>query len=246
MTKIKLDIAEFDKEAPFSMSDTTCVIFRSKEDWDLCAHSQAEQDRVNSANAKKVREQGHFGGQSRYPYLATSEPERFPCIAIQGYSFESNDRTDTISYTFIYDFEAEKTFTVYWKDGTKSAMKGFTIEEAFRNEGYGGGASSAVDWYDNGETDTHDWNLDTKTWVRKPTTAEFLCSLNKKHTNEEVLSFAIKVPYNKFTEDPHSEDVKRRAQIQACDSGNVEAAGITGNWGNQYWMGAVCMEPKED
>lgn len=246
MTIVKIDIVEFDKAAPSLTRDTPCVIFRSKEDWDLCVHSEAQEERVAKANEEKVREQGHFGGQSGYSNLATSEPERFPCIAIQGYSFEANDRTGLISYTFIYDFEDEKTFTVYWKDGTKSTMKGFSIAEAFRNEGYSGRATSAVDWYDHGETDTHDWDLDTKTWVRKPKTAEFLCSLNKKHTNEEVLSFVIKVPYNEHSEDPHSGDVKRRAQIHACDSGHIEAAGFEHMWGNQYWMDAVCMEPKEN
>lgn len=62
-------------------------------------------------------------------------------------------------------------FTIYWRDGKRSVIYGPTIEEAFTNAGYGGGAVAAIDWYDNGDTDTHVWVKSEKTWVKRNRTA---------------------------------------------------------------------------
>lgn len=58
-------------------------------------------------------------------------------------------------------------FTIYWLDGKRSVLEGDTIAKAFSGAGYSAGAVRAVDWYDNGETDTHTWNKETKQWETK-------------------------------------------------------------------------------
>lgn len=62
-------------------------------------------------------------------------------------------------------------FTIYWRDGKRTVIYGPTIEEAFTNAGYGGGAVAAIDWYDNGDTDTHVWVKSEKAWVKRNRTA---------------------------------------------------------------------------
>lgn len=56
-------------------------------------------------------------------------------------------------------------FTIYWLDGTKSHIYGESIEKAFTNAGYGGGASRAIDWYDSGISNTHYRDHQKKEWV---------------------------------------------------------------------------------
>ncbi len=56
-------------------------------------------------------------------------------------------------------------FTIYWLDGSKSFIVGKDVEIAFTEAGYGG-AIHAVDWYDNGITDTHYHDKQKKEWVR--------------------------------------------------------------------------------
>lgn len=63
--------------------------------------------------------------------------------------------------------EVEETFTVWWKDGTRSVIKGPNIETAFTKAGYGAGAVAAVDWYDRGDVNTHYWCVETKNWMRR-------------------------------------------------------------------------------
>lgn len=46
-------------------------------------------------------------------------------------------------------------FTLYMLDGDRRIIKGETIEQAFTMAGYGAGAIAALDWFDNGITDTH-------------------------------------------------------------------------------------------
>lgn len=46
-------------------------------------------------------------------------------------------------------------FTIYWRHGQRQVVEGETVDEAFKNAGIGAGAIAAVDWYDNGITDTH-------------------------------------------------------------------------------------------
>jgi hypothetical protein len=58
-------------------------------------------------------------------------------------------------------------FTVWWRDGTRSVIEGSSIEQAFTQAGYGAGAVKAVDWYDRGDVDTHEWCKATKNWQRR-------------------------------------------------------------------------------
>lgn len=57
-------------------------------------------------------------------------------------------------------------FTIYWKDGSRNVITGVTVEDAFTAAGYSAGAVSAIDWYDNGISQTHHYNTETKEWVK--------------------------------------------------------------------------------
>ena len=58
-------------------------------------------------------------------------------------------------------------FTLYWQHGERNIIKGRDIEDAFTKAGYGAGAVPAIDWYDEGVSNTHYWNKDTKEWVQR-------------------------------------------------------------------------------
>lgn len=58
-----------------------------------------------------------------------------------------------------------KAFTLYWLGGTRSVVYGENIETAFTLAGYGSGAVKAVDWYDEGITDTH-YYVKTEGWKK--------------------------------------------------------------------------------
>lgn len=65
--------------------------------------------------------------------------------------------------------DPNKKFTFYWLDGQRSVLVGATVAKAYSNAGYHGSPSALVDWYDEGETDTHDWDSDIRQWVcREP------------------------------------------------------------------------------
>jgi hypothetical protein len=49
----------------------------------------------------------------------------------------------------------QKTFTLYWRHGDKSEVKGETIIQAMNNAGYGAGAVRALDFY--AEGDPYEW-----------------------------------------------------------------------------------------
>lgn len=235
MTKIIIDLD--------TNHDVDFAIYKSKEDWDVnCFFS------VPNYSERLKRSQSGDNVSQNNLVVASDIPVKFPCVAIGGTIHCTETGPDEKEFMFIYDYEVDevKTFTLYWKYGDRTVIKGTSINNAFTSNGHSVGALSAVDWYDEGETNTHVWVAETKSWMKKPKTADFLCSLNKKHSNQEVLSFVIKVPYNELTEDPHSLDVKRRAQFQAADSDEVKKLNLGSMWGNTHWMDAVCMEPKTD
>jgi hypothetical protein len=64
------------------------------------------------------------------------------------------------------DDPVNKPFTIWWKGGKREVIYGPTIEDAFSKAGYGGGAVAAVDWYDRGDVNTHQWCSVTKNWQR--------------------------------------------------------------------------------
>ena len=59
----------------------------------------------------------------------------------------------------------EAYFTLYWRDGKTNVIKGPSIEEAFTAAGYGSGALPALDWYDNGVTNTHRYDKVKHEWA---------------------------------------------------------------------------------
>lgn len=63
--------------------------------------------------------------------------------------------------------QSEKYFTLYWINGKRNVIKGTDIADAFSRVGYGAGALPALDWYDEGVTDTHRWNNETKAWIKR-------------------------------------------------------------------------------
>lgn len=68
---------------------------------------------------------------------------------------------------FIQNNNTEKQYTVYWLSGERTVISGESISNAFMKAGYGGGAPIAIDWYDDGVTDTHEWDIVNKQWVLK-------------------------------------------------------------------------------
>lgn len=61
---------------------------------------------------------------------------------------------------------ANKKFIMYWIHGSYSVLSGASIEEAFSNSGYGAGAISAVDFYEQSNHPTYSWNPESKTWQK--------------------------------------------------------------------------------
>ena len=64
------------------------------------------------------------------------------------------------------DVDEKNRYTIYWLGGTRSVIKGDTVEQAFTLAGYGRGATRAVDWYDDGITETHYWDKENKEWIK--------------------------------------------------------------------------------
>lgn len=61
----------------------------------------------------------------------------------------------------------EKKFTLYWLDGKKNTVTGFSIADAMNKAGYGAGAVRALDFYDEGNSlGSYGWNPNTRSWVR--------------------------------------------------------------------------------
>ena len=61
--------------------------------------------------------------------------------------------------------QQQKTFRLYWRDGTTNIVHGATIAAAMNASGYGAGSISALDFYNEKEEVTHEW-VDGY-WVRK-------------------------------------------------------------------------------
>lgn len=160
----------------------TVVLYRTKEEWDNSYHSQANYNKVKAEREQTRINYGVGIVTGLVPFAASNEPERFPCLAIEGNVHYKSDSVDQIEYLFLYDFTIEevapkevtpaltsrdKEFTVYWRDGKRSVVKGPSVEVAFARAGYSAGAVAAIDWYDNGDIDTHNWASETRTWIRK-------------------------------------------------------------------------------
>lgn len=55
-------------------------------------------------------------------------------------------------------------FIIYWLDGKFEKVEGTSIDDAFRRAGYGGGATRAIDFYEEAESPNYSWN--GKDWIR--------------------------------------------------------------------------------
>jgi hypothetical protein len=58
-----------------------------------------------------------------------------------------------------------KTFTLYWLTGKKEIVQGTDVVEAIRENGYGRGAITALDFWAEGENDNWTWNKKTHKWL---------------------------------------------------------------------------------
>lgn len=65
-----------------------------------------------------------------------------------------------------------KKFILYWLDGKAEVVVGDTITEAFTNAGYSNSAMKALDFYDNGDIQSYEWNAVEKAWRMKPSHME--------------------------------------------------------------------------
>lgn len=65
----------------------------------------------------------------------------------------------------VYDSQAPKKFTLYWRSGETETVEGASIDDAFSKRGYGTGALAALDFYDRGEP-KYWWDPSKKDWVR--------------------------------------------------------------------------------
>lgn len=82
-------------------------------------------------------------------------------------------------------------FTLYWLNGDRKVVKGETIEQAFTIAGYGNGAIRAMDWYDNGITNSH--YFFGGQWVKKTLLALTVQEFNKEATPENVQDIVNKL-----------------------------------------------------
>lgn len=58
-------------------------------------------------------------------------------------------------------------WTLYWLGGKRQILEGTTIEKAFSAAGYGSGALSALDFYQNGIDDRYEYDTATSEWRSK-------------------------------------------------------------------------------
>lgn len=65
----------------------------------------------------------------------------------------------------VEEITQEKSFRLYWLDGSTEVIKGVSIEKAFTNHGYGAGAIRALDFFNNGEEQKYHWDEELKEWV---------------------------------------------------------------------------------
>jgi hypothetical protein len=77
---------------------------------------------------------------------------RFDCLASPG-SFSMSLHAEC-------EFEPSlevPTFTVYWRHGEREVLRGQTISEAITLAGYGAACLHSIDFYDRGDTASHEW-----------------------------------------------------------------------------------------
>lgn len=100
MTKVIIEINDESTDP-----DEKCRLFRTKEEWDASYYSTAALNARNQADLKEVQQLGYLRNNRGPHEIASCEPERFPCIAIQGRLHCKSNGPDEIEYIFIYDFK---------------------------------------------------------------------------------------------------------------------------------------------
>lgn len=90
-------------------------------------------------------------------------------------------------------------FTLYWLNGNRTVIKGSTVEEAFTIAGYGAGAIRAVDWYDVGVTDTHNF-VGNNQWVKKEPLKIKFSEFNKEPSPENIQDLCNKLKHHSYIE----------------------------------------------
>jgi hypothetical protein len=83
----------------------------------------------------------------------------------------------------------EMEFTVYFKNGKRSVIKGAGLEDAFTRAEFRADVIKLVDWVDIGNTDTHTWYKEIKNWIpnRAMQTGEKKFSIYWKHGKHSVI-----------------------------------------------------------
>lgn len=76
-------------------------------------------------------------------------------------------------------------FTIYWRHGQRQVVQGETVDQAFNSAGIGDGAIAAIDWYDNGVTDTHVF-VGNNQWVKKKPLKISFNDFNKELSPENI------------------------------------------------------------
>mgnify|MGYP007069468862 CR=1 FL=1 len=92
-----------------------------------------------------------------------------------------------------------KYFTIYWRHGVRQVVKGKTVDEAFNNAGIGAGAVAAVDWYDDGITDTHLFK-GQGVWEKKEPLKIKFSDFNKEATPENIQNLCDKLKQKAYLE----------------------------------------------
>lgn len=59
----------------------------------------------------------------------------------------------------------DRTFTLYWRTGTRELIKGRNVAEAMTLAGYGGGATRALDFWAEGDDREWTWIPATREWI---------------------------------------------------------------------------------
>jgi len=58
-------------------------------------------------------------------------------------------------------------FTVYWPNGVREVIRGWSLANALEHEGYGQSAKLSIQIHREGNDDNYVWNQQTKSWEKK-------------------------------------------------------------------------------
>ena len=118
---------------------------------------------------------------------------------------------------------AKEFFTLYWLDGKRQVISGESIDTAFTAAGYDDGAIHAVDWYENGVTDSY--RREGKHWVkREPIRIHEVGFPN--HSVEALIAMLEK--HHEVVIDYENKDklIVKRSWGKYCDYGWIETIAV--------------------